>query len=327
MRHKLIIYYLLFFSFQLLAQSENGDVVIDSSALWQPGMSIMQNIRETCDTARHQNFGTCFLEQMKKSGATGNAIEFARMTGNQGYLRDFRKFGNISVAYSVFPFRANENQVCYLVNSPHEMIDIDDYKLMPVKEIQKNKTYQKIFKKYPNVDIWPGDRSGTNYPQYNHLSNNGIRLIANYQLHNSCHACEVIGYANFAFDFDRSGKFLGVKVIDVEPKDYELYTPTYKTGKKIIKAKIGEPFIIELSSNVTTGYEWQVDGILDNNKLELINHFYAPPQKIIPGRGGKEIYEFIPVSKGKTGIRFKYIRPWEKSSVPANKIKFNVIIK
>lgn len=327
MRHKLIIYYLLFFSFQLLAQSKNGDVVIDSSALWQPGMSIMQNIRETCDTARHQNFGTCFLEQMKKSGASGNAIEFARMTGNQGYLRDFKKFDNISVAYSVFPFRANENQVCYLVNSPHEMIDIDDYKLMPVKEIQKNKTYQKILKNYPNMDIWPGDRSGTDYPQFNRLSNNGIRLIANYKLQNGCHACEIVGYANFAFDFDSSGIFLGIKIVNVEPNDYQLSAPVYKINKKIIKTKIGELFIVELASNLTTGYEWQVNGILDNHKLELINHSYAPPQKVIPGRGGKEIFEFIPVSKGKTEIRFMYIRPWEKNNVAAQNIKFNIIIR
>lgn len=327
MKFNLLICFLLFLTLQLFAQSEHGEVVIDSSALWQPGMSIIQNIHDACDTAIHQNFGTCFLEQMKKSGASKNAVEFARMTGSQGYLRDFRDFGKISAAYSFFPFRANENQVCYLVNSLSEMIDIDDYNLMPVKEITKNKNFQIIFKKYPNVDIWPGNRSGTDYPQFNRLSNNGIRLIANYQLQNGCHACEIVGYANFAFDFDSSGKFLGVKIVDVEPKNYELSAPVFRSNMKIIKAKIGELFIVELLSNVTTGFEWRINGILDNYKLELINHFYTPPQKAIPGRGGKEIFEFIPVSKGKTNIRFVYIRSWEKNNVPAQNIKFNIIIK
>ncbi len=322
----MIIYFILLFSFQLLGQSDKGEVVIDSSALWQPGMSIMQNIHDACDTAKHQNFGACFVDQMKKSGASKNAVEFARMTGNQGYLRDFRKFGNVSAAYSVFPFRANENQVCYLVGHRHEIIDIDDYKLMPIKEIQKNKIYQKILKKYPNVDIWPGDRSGKDYPQYNRLSNNLIRLIANYQLKNGCHACEIVGYANFAFDFDSSGKFLGIKVVNVEPDEYELSVPTYKTNEKIINVKLGGTFIIELSSNVTTGYEWQID-TLDNNKLELINHFYVPPKKVIIGRGGKEIFQLIPIKEGMTGIRFKYVRPWEMNNTPAQNIKFNIIIR
>ena len=327
MRQNLLICFFLFLSLRLLAQSEQGEVVIDSSTLWQPGMSIMQNIHAICDTAIHQNFGTCFLEQMIKSGASKNAVEFAKMTGNQGYLRDFRSFEKVSAAYSVFPFRANENQVCYLVNSPFEMINIDDYNLMPVKEIRKNKTFQTILKKFPNVDIWPGNRSGTDYPQFNRLPNNGIRLIANYQLQNGCHACEIVGYANFAFDFDSLGKFLGVYIVDVEPMNYELSAPVYKSNKKIIKAKIGKLFIIELSSNATTGFEWHVNGILDNYKLELTNHFYAPPQKSIPGRGGKEIFEFIPVSKGKTNVRFKYFRPWEKNNVPAKNVKFNIIIR
>ncbi len=189
---------------------------IDSTAIWSPGMSIMQNIRNVCSEDKYPDFGKCFVEQMKQSGASPQAVEFAKLTDNQGYLRDFRKFGNVDVAYSNFPFRANENQVCFLVNGSPNMIDVDGYNFMPFGELKKNGQYKLIQKKYHDVSIWPGDRYGTNYPDYKILSGGGQRFIFNYQLHNGCHACEIIGYAKLAFDFNKRGKFLGVKVLDVK---------------------------------------------------------------------------------------------------------------
>jgi len=190
---------------------------IDSTAIWAPGMSIMQHIREVCSGGKYPDFGKCFVEQMKESGASNNAVEFAKLTGDQGFLRDFKKFGKVDVAYSNFPFRANENQVCFLVNGSPNMIDVDDYNLMPTKEIKKNKQYKMIQKKYPGVSIWPGDRYGTDYPYYSHLPSGGQRFVFIYKLQNGCHACAIIGYAKFAFDFNKKGKFIGIKVINVKP--------------------------------------------------------------------------------------------------------------
>ena len=189
---------------------------IDSTALWQPGMSIMQHIREVCANKKYPDFGKCFVQQMKVSGASSQAVEFAKLTDNQGFLRDFKKFGVVDVAYSNFPFRANENQVCFLVNGSPNMIDVDDYRLMPRESIEKNKVYQNILSKYPDVSIWPGNRSGTDFPEMQILHGGGERFIFSYQLQKGCHACAIIGKAKFAFDFNKIGKFLGVKVISVE---------------------------------------------------------------------------------------------------------------
>ncbi len=216
-----VFIFLVFFSLKGIAQTEsknraNNKFKVDSTALWQPGMSIMQHIREVCAKAKFPDFGKCFVTQMKVSGASPQAVEFAKMTDNQGYLRDFKRFGLVDVAYSNFPFRANENQVCFLVNGSPNMIDVDDYNLMPLKGIKKNIVYKVIASKYPDVTIWPGDRSGTNYPVMLNLPGGGERFIFSYQLQKGCHACAILGNAKFAFDFNRSGKFLGVKVISVE---------------------------------------------------------------------------------------------------------------
>ncbi|MHB1687145.1 MAG: hypothetical protein ACYCVH_07210 [Ignavibacteriaceae bacterium] len=37
---------------------------------------------------------------MKESGTSPQAVKFAKLTDNQGYLRDFKKFGKVGVAYS-----------------------------------------------------------------------------------------------------------------------------------------------------------------------------------------------------------------------------------
>ena len=45
----------------------------------------------------------CFLRAMKKAGAPAAAVDFAKRTGGQGYLTQFRKAGIVDVAYASLP--------------------------------------------------------------------------------------------------------------------------------------------------------------------------------------------------------------------------------
>lgn len=65
------------------------------------------------------------------------------------------------------------------------------------------------------MTLWPGGRNGTSYPASQALSGGGRRFIAGYVLRNVCHACETVGTARYAFDFDRAGTFLGAKLLRV----------------------------------------------------------------------------------------------------------------
>jgi hypothetical protein len=193
-----------------LAQLANA---IGSEALWQPGMSTMQSIRDEC--AKAAQFNECFYSMMQKSGASPQAVAFTKLTEQMGYMRDFLQAGHVDVAFVNFPFRANENQGAYLVNGAPSMIDIDDQRLLSPEELKKNSTYAALAKQYSDVTIWPGNRNGTDYLEVKSLPDGGQEFIAEYILRNGCHACATIGTARFAFDFDSTGKFLGTKLVNV----------------------------------------------------------------------------------------------------------------
>jgi hypothetical protein len=199
------------------AETQSPAEKIGPEAVWGPGMSIMQDIRQQCSAAGQQ-FGECFVNGMQKAGASPQAVAFARLTDNTGYVRDFRQIGPVDVAYVNFPYRANENQGAYLVNGSPQMIDIDDQSLLAKDALAKNAAYARLVKKYTDVTIWPGNRNGTDYPSVKQLPQGGRRFTVNYLLRNGCHACAVIGNARFGFVFDRTGKFLGTKLVGVKPK-------------------------------------------------------------------------------------------------------------
>jgi hypothetical protein len=198
----------------LKAVAQDAKQQIGPDALWGPGMSEMQMIQQNCASAGTQ-FRECFANGMQKSGASPQAVAFTNMTGNTGYMRDFRQTGRVSIAYVYFPFRANENQGAYLVNGTPSMIDIDNQSLLAQNQLAKNPTYTQLAKKYPEITLFPGDRDGTSYLVAGKLSSGGQRFIVPYNLQNQCHACEQVGIAKFAFDFDRTGKFLGTKLLGV----------------------------------------------------------------------------------------------------------------
>lgn len=198
----------------LKAGAQNVGQPINSSALWEPGMSTMQMIRQNCSSVSGTQFGPCFANGMQQFGASPQAVAFTSMTDNTGYMRDFRQTGRVSIAYVNFPFRANENQGAYLVNGTPSMIDIDNQSLLAEDELAKNPTYAKLAQKYPEITIFPGDRSGTNY-LVAETSRFGQRFIVPYNLRNQCHACTQLGIAKFAFNFAPTGKFLGTNLFSI----------------------------------------------------------------------------------------------------------------
>ena len=194
-------------------------VRIGAEAVWQPGMQFMQSVRLTCSNAG-SNYGDCLISQMPAAGAPPRAVAFSRLLekesdGQIGYMRDFRKTGRVDIAYVYYPIRANENQGCLLVNGSPPIIDVDDLKLLAEDSMKSDPSYAAMASANPDVDIFPGDRGGTTYPEVEVLPQGGQRFIVSYYLLKGCHACARLGTAKFAFDFDSAGKFLGTRFVRV----------------------------------------------------------------------------------------------------------------
>ena len=187
----------------------------DAGALFQPGMSTMQAARDTCSKVPGPQFGNCFVQQMRAAGATPQAVTFMHAIHNNGFMRDFKDTGRVDIAFAFYPFAANENQHCLLVNGTPNVIDVDDYKLLPKAELAKNPAYSALLGKFPNIAVFPGDRSGTKFITAKNLPDGGQRFVVPYVFVDGCHACARVGSLQLAFNFDRAGKFLGAKVAGV----------------------------------------------------------------------------------------------------------------
>lgn len=193
---------------------------VSSKAIWRPGISVLQQIRDLCGKTPGEPFSDCFYSMMRQSGATPEALAFTRQTGNLGYLRDILDLGPVAVAFVHFPFRANENQGAFIVNGSPPMIDIDQQSLLAIDELQRNLTYSMLVERMPQISIWPGDRDGTSFVSTKRLPMGGVRITIPYTLRNGCRACDQLGSAIFAFDFERSGRYLGTRLMGVTAKTH-----------------------------------------------------------------------------------------------------------
>ncbi|MGA3224172.1 MAG: hypothetical protein ABSC65_10450 [Acidobacteriaceae bacterium] len=202
-------------SILLYAQHPNKQK-FDAAALFQPGMGAMQTARETCGKVPGPQFGNCFVQQMQAAGASPQAVAFIHAIHDNGFMRDFKDTGRVDIAFAFFPFAANENQHCLLVNGTPNVIDVDDYNLLPKDDLPKNPVYAALLRKFPNLAVFPGDRSGTGFITAKNLAD-GQQFIVPYVLVDGCHACARTGSMQLSFDFDRTGKFLGTRVAGVTP--------------------------------------------------------------------------------------------------------------
>ena len=110
-------------------------------------------------------------------------------------------------------------------------------------------------------------------------------------------------------------------------------TPTKKTTVKIytqsttnITAKVGDTFIIQLKSNATTGYRWQITGPLSPAVVKVAN-VYVPNKTSsnTVGSGGLENWTFKAVSAGQALIQMEYLQAG--SNTNGGTANFNVTVK
>lgn len=321
----------LFFAFIILLCSCAGSVPVNQEtkqnatpqnigpeAVWHPDSSFRERVIERCSPPGKQDFGECFVSVMKDSGASPPALVFTKLTGNMAYLRGFRETGVVDIAYVHYPFRANENYGCFLVNGTPPLINADDYDIVQKIEMKKNKQYAGIFFAFPEAAIWPGDRFGDDCIQSDTIR--GIqRFVVAYRILNGCHACELLGSAKVAFDFDVAGKFLGTELLQVEAA-----VKVFDDPEKPVSVAVGSKFAIVLESNRTTGYGWQYYSPGNAGIVKLLGIEYRASATKLVGSGGREVLIFEAVGKGKSEISLNYARPWEKDIPPAKSVTFKV---
>ncbi len=103
--------------------------------------------------------------------------------------------------------------------------------------------------------------------------------------------------------------------------------PNFSDPAKPVRIPAGSEFTLTLESNRTTGYQWQLAGTPDETVVKLIESRYELPDTKLLGAGGREVWTFNAVGKGKTKISLKYVRPWEKDVPPVKEAVFTVVVE
>ena len=80
--------------------------------------------------------------------------------------------------------------------------------------------------------------------------------------------------------------------------------------EQVITAKLGDPFIVQLEGQLSTGYGWRIIGLPASLKVTKENVITEGKDKA----GGIDIQEFIfkSIAKGDFTLTFKYAKHWEK---------------
>ena len=115
-------------------------------------------VKATCQDLQSDKLQDCFAKEMKKAKATSAAVEFSKQLGEPGFVRDFKVAGAVNIAYVFYPYRANENQSCLIVNGDPAVIDVDNHKLVGAGALKYNASYVALSKNHKEVSLWPGDR-------------------------------------------------------------------------------------------------------------------------------------------------------------------------
>jgi inhibitor of cysteine peptidase len=98
-------------------------------------------------------------------------------------------------------------------------------------------------------------------------------------------------------------------------------------GSPDVRVKTGDDFALQLDSNITTGYTWQIANKLDEAVVRLVDERYEVPADTgRVGAGGQQRFTLHALAKGTTTIKLQYVRPWEQPLVPNREATFTIAV-
>jgi hypothetical protein len=207
-----------FVTFLQVEANEETDDPVGPAAIWSPDGDDLSDIAQSCNA--EQNYGKCFLDQMENF-ASSEAVEFSQSLLEQtpsraGYLKDLREAGAVDLGLVAYPQAGGPSQGWVLLNGMPAIINVDDLSRLPQSAMEKDPQFHALRKIYPGIklSVDAGERKEGAMPEVRGLDNGGQRFVVGYSL-DACSTCTAIAHASFGFDFDATGKFLGIRFLQV----------------------------------------------------------------------------------------------------------------
>lgn len=120
-------------------------------------------------------------------------------------------------------------------------------------------------------------------------------------------------------------------VIDQENTEMAHADKSYD-GKEI-QISLGSSLQVQLESNPSTGFSWELTSISDSNVLEKLSNIFETPSYKLPagqeppvGAGGMEFWNFKALMKGTSTISMEYSQPWDGGTKGAQTFSLTVYV-
>ena len=233
MRSSAIVAFFVLLSGCLLAQDKvaakpsetSPDGGFGKSAVWVPSPEFVTSAQAACASiAEAGPHAECLIQQVEKGGAPKDALKFTRElyahSGEVGTIGEIKSFGPVSFAWIVYPFRDSDPNGLMFLNGDPNFINPDDLGKIDKTAMMQDTVFQQRKKATPKLDISaPVRTSGSPQILYARAFNGDKpgfqRFLFSYPLTEGCSGCPGRGVANYFFDFDANGKFLGTHFISV----------------------------------------------------------------------------------------------------------------
>jgi hypothetical protein len=189
------------------AEDQGAAAAFGWEAVWRPADFPWSALHATCGNGEDPQ---CLPEMMRRHGASAAALAVAERFQGQSFLLEFKDLGRVSLATLDSPFSANVNETYVLVNGVPDVVDV-------ATEAEKvdsrhDDTFAAILKLFPQAFI---DTTLPAFVGTQALRAHGQRFIFQGNISNECRACNSVGAARIALDFDSSGRYLGPALLQV----------------------------------------------------------------------------------------------------------------
>src|SRR5260370_19480095 len=129
----------------------------------------------------------------------------------------FQPLGRVDMAEIFYPLRDVEykyavgarNYALLLINGDPPMIDVDDLKKLDRHGLEQDGSYQLLKRSFPNLELWGSGRGCTMWEPMHKRPDGGQSFGIYYVLNVGRPAGRWMSGANFDWNFDAKGKFLG----------------------------------------------------------------------------------------------------------------------
>lgn len=285
---------LVFACASILALAPRGAPEFGPDAVWHPGDDWIANVHKSCGQFSYPRFGECMVGIASKQ-APAPAVAFAHAVRNDGWMRNFRGTGVVDIAYVWFPFR-NQDEGWLFVNGPAGLVDPDEIRRLPEREMKADPQYSRLLKAYPKAALFPGDRSSIIDPVAVIHQDGSEEFIVDYTIQDGCHACDVLGCAFFNWTFDAKGRFRGVHFITFEKSANASVVPA-----RPLQVRLGETFTLSLPWN-PLDFDWGMEQRPSDAVLHVVDKIRQPAQ-----RG--QSWKFAVTGTGTTQMILRYASP------------------